>query len=48
MSELTGPSRVLKIKLLAKRGSKLIELIKNDVEPVLKLFITLPIALGSQ
>ena len=48
MSELTRSSMVLKIKLLAKRDGKLIELIKNDVEPALKLFIILPIALGSQ
>ncbi len=32
-------------QLLAKRNKKLIELIKNDVEPVLKLFISLPITL---
>ena len=32
-------------QLLAKRNKKPIELIKNDVEPVLKLFISLPITL---
>ncbi len=30
-------------QLLAKRNERLIKLIKNDIEPVLKLFITLPI-----
>lgn len=29
-------------QLLAKRNDRLIKLIKNDIEPVLKLFITLP------
>jgi predicted nucleic acid-binding protein len=29
--------------LLAKRDSRLISLIRDDVEPVLRLFITLPI-----
>jgi len=32
-------------QLLAKRNKKTIELIKNDVEPVLRLFISLPISL---
>ena len=31
--------------MLAKRDKKLIELISNDVEPVLGLFISLPISL---
>lgn len=44
----TGLSSKRVRQLLAKRNSKLIELIKNDVEPVLKLFIALPIALGPQ
>ncbi len=32
-------------QLLAKRDKKLIEIIKNDVEPILELFINLPITL---
>ena len=35
-------------RLLAKKDKRLIELIKNDIEPVLELFITLPITIEPQ
>lgn len=44
----TGISSKRIRQLLAKKDKRLIELIKNDVEPILKLFITLPITLGPQ
>lgn len=44
----TGLSSKRIRQLLAKKDKRLIELIKNDVEPILKLFITLPITLEPQ
>ncbi|AEM38322.1 PilT protein domain protein [Pyrolobus fumarii 1A] len=41
----TGLSSKRIRQLLAKRDRRLVELVKSDVEPLLKLFITLPIVL---
>lgn len=44
----TGLSSKRIRQLLAKGSRKLIELIRSDVEPILELFITLPITLEPQ
>ncbi len=44
----TGLSSKTIRQLLAKKEKRLIELIRNDVEPILKLFITLPITIEPQ
>ncbi len=44
----TGISSKRIRQLLAKKDKRLTELIRNDVEPILKLFITLPITLEPQ
>ncbi len=44
----TGLSSKRIRQLLAKKDERLIKLIKNDVEPILKLFITLPTTIEPQ